>query len=188
MRGFLPGIRSENMLHLRYDTGASAGVRLRNVICYVTVRDTVKQSVESAGSNKGRAYASRLSGFVREIRIMKLTQLDNVFSVRCFRGTLKRSSFAKGKIIFSFLLNLILSCSSRFVLRVLYFSRVAFHIFSKFFFPPLIAGISPRNKYSRGEMIYFLTYNLSRSIRNKNSELLNIFQAKRNIGISISNV
>lgn len=99
MRGFLPGIRSENMLHLRYDTGASAGVRLRNVICYVTVRDTVKQSVESAGSNKGRAYASRLSGFVREIRIMKLTQLDNVFSVRCFRGTLKRSSFAKGKII-----------------------------------------------------------------------------------------
>lgn len=43
MRGFLPGIRSENMLHLRYDTGASAGVRLRNVICYVTVRDTVKQ-------------------------------------------------------------------------------------------------------------------------------------------------
>lgn len=97
MRGFLPGIRSENMLHLRYDTGASAGVRLRNVICYVTVRDTVKQSVESAGSNKGRAYASRLSGFVREIRIMKLTQLDNVFSVRCFRGTLKRSSLCKGE-------------------------------------------------------------------------------------------
>lgn len=134
MRGFLPGIRSENMLHLRYDTGASAGVRLRNVICYVTVRDTVKQSVESAGSNKRRAYASRLSGFVREIRIMKLTQLDNVFSVRCFRGTLKRSSLCKGEnnFLISLKFNPILFlsfCSSRFV----FFSRRFSHFFQIFF-------------------------------------------------------
>lgn len=134
MRGFLPGIRSENMLHLRYDTGASAGVRLRNVICYVTVRDTVKQSVESAGSNKGRAYASRLSGFVREIRIMKLTQLDNVFSVRCFRGTLKRSSLCKGEnnFLVSLKFNPILFlsfCSPSFV----FFSRRFSHFFQIFF-------------------------------------------------------
>lgn len=70
---------------------------------YVTL-ETPKQSVESTG-NKGtctqciRAAIKRPPGW-REIRVMKLTQLDNVFSEHCFYSTSKHrfAIFEPGKI------------------------------------------------------------------------------------------
>lgn len=53
--------RSENMPHLRYDTGA--GVRLRNVICYVTVRET-----ETIGGKCGQQQRTRIRFAIKRLR------------------------------------------------------------------------------------------------------------------------